>query len=141
MTDWNRVLDAYLSQTGTTLYGLVGTRVYPPPGMPRPIEPAASVSFRQLPNAGNALEYPTHERTQFEVVSWGVGPKAAREAARAVFDLLNEVSHEDVTIDGSTYRITWAQRTASEAEEPDQEQPTVWLTVSTYEVVFIREAI
>lgn len=140
MTDWNAVVKAYLSKTGTGLHTLVGARVYAPPGMPRPIAPAASVSFAQQPNAGNALRYPTHERTQFEVVSWGVGPKAAREVARAVYDALNEREREDVTVGASTYRITWSQRVGSETEEPDVEQPTIWLCGAAYEIVFVREA-
>ena len=140
MTDWNLVLDAYLSKAGTGLYSLVGPRVYPPPGMPRPIAPAAAVSFAQQANAGNALQYPTHERTQFEIVSWGAGPKAARAVARAVYDLLNEIERVDVTVSGATHRITWAQRAGSETEEPDAEQPTIWLCGAVYEIVFVREA-
>jgi len=141
MIDWNLVVDAHLSVSGTSLYTLVNTRVYPPPGMPRPIAPAASVSFAQMARSGNALQYPTHERTQFEIVSWGVGPKQAREVARAVHDRLNEIEAVNVTVGATQYRITWAERVSSETEEPDPEQPVVWLSVSQYEIIFLREAL
>jgi hypothetical protein len=137
MNDHNAIVATHLKKTGTGLYTLCGARIYPPPGMPRPLDNTAAVSFLQVEAAGDPLTYPTHERTGFEFVSWGKGPKASRAVARALHDVLDSIEAVDVTVSGSKYRITLARRLGANTEEPDLENPEMWLTVSRYEITFL----
>lgn len=140
MIDNHLVLEAYLKQTGTTLYGLVGTRVYPPPGNPRPIAKTTAVSFEQL-GGNRILLGVSWEGCIYTIAAWGTYPAQARQVARAVSDLLHDVSRQDVTISGSTYRISYTRRQSGLSDSPDFEDSSIWACEATYEIVMRRETV
>jgi len=106
------ILQTYLRQTATDLYTEIVARTYHnPPGLPRDMTRQDALSFQILPGMGpDTPALVEHIEVQFSC--WGPTPKQAWAVLIALESTLHNTSGE-VTISGSTYRISSARRISS----------------------------
>ncbi len=127
--DSNAVIRRYLGADGT-IGAVVGDRIY----CPRLPENADLPALGFLTRGGSSTPYiPGLITPSVQFDCWGVSPQAAREVYRALYDALQGLQDESVTIGADTFYILAAREEVQGQDLADGDIPGYFRVLTFFE--------
>ena len=138
--DLNIILRAHLRTSGTDLFTLCSTRIYPPPGLPHDLTVAEAVSFTIVPPGGPHTPAPV-EMSMVELMCWAERGDLSWDVASALDTVLHNIGPTVVTIGDNTFLIAVAVRDETpQGPFKDPSSDNWWFTLVRYRIVWRTEA-
>ena len=133
--DTNSIIRAYLV-TKTTLTDIVGTRIY----SPRLPENATLPALGFFTRGGTSTPYiPGLVTPSVQFDCWGESPIAARQVYRALYDVMQGIQAQTVTVDGSDYMIHSAIEEVQGQDLQDVDVPKYFRTLTSFSIMIRAE--
>ena len=132
--DTNKIIRTYLAAQ-TTLTDIVGTRIY----CPRLPENATLPALGFFTRGGSSTPYiPGLVNPSMQFDCWAEDPIDAREVYRALYDVLQGVQNQAVTIGTSTYYLD-AQEEVQGQDLQDVDIPTYFRVLAMFSILIKAE--
>ena len=127
--DTNSIIREYLANE-TTLTDIVDTRIY----CPRLPENATLPALGFFTRGGSSTPYiPGLVTPSVQFDCWGESPQDAREVYRALYDVLQGIQNETVTVDGTDYTI-WSAIEEVQGQDLQDEIPNYYRVLTFFSI-------
>lgn len=133
--DTNSIIRTFLALQAS-LTDIVGTKIYCP-RIPETVELPALGFFTR---GGSSTPYiPGIVTPSVQFDCWGASPLAARQIYRALYDVLQGVQNQSVTVDGSDYLILSAREEVQGQDLQDVDIPSYYRVLTSFEIMIRAE--
>ena len=133
--DTNSIIRAFLVLQAT-LTDIVGTRIF----CPRLPENTALPALGFFTRGGSSSPYiPGIVSPSVQFDCWGETPQAARQVYRALYDVLQGIQNQTVSVDGSDYSILGAREEVQGQDLQDVDIPNYFRVLTSFEVMICAE--
>jgi len=133
--DTNSIIREFLIRQ-TTLTDIVDTKIYCP-RLPENTELPALGFFTRGGNSNPYIPGIITPSVQFDC--WGTSPAAARQVYRALYDVLQGIQNEPVTVDVSDYSILSAIEEVQGQDLQDVDIPTYYRVLAMFSIMIRAE--
>jgi len=133
--DTNSIIRAYLVAQ-TALTDVVGTKIYSP-RIPENITLPALGFFTRGGTSHKYIPGIVTPSVQFDC--WGITPIVARQVYRALYDVLQGVQNQTVTVDGSDYMILGAEEEVQGQDLQDVDIPEYYRVLTSFSIMVRAE--
>jgi len=138
IADTNAIIRAYLITCGAliALIGGVNPRIYCPRLPENTVLPALGFFTR----GGTSTPYiPCIVSPSVQFDCWATSPLTARQVYRALYDVLQGIQNEPVTVDGSDYMILNAAEEVQGQDLQDVDIPTYYRVLTSFSIMIRAE--
>jgi len=133
--DTNSIIREYLVNQAT-LTDIVGTHIY----CPRLPENTTLPAVGFLTRGGTSTPYiPGIVSPSVQFDCWGTSPLVARQVYRALYDILQGIQNESVTVDGSDYVILSAREEVQGQDLQDIDAPNYYRVLTFFSIMIRAE--
>ena len=133
--DTNSIIRAFLVLQAT-LTDIVGIRIF----CPRLPENTALPALGFFTRGGSSSPYiPGIVSPSVQFDCWGETPQAARQVYRALYDALQGIQNQTVSVDGSDYSILGAREEVQGQDLQDVDIPNYFRVLTSFEVMICAE--
>ncbi len=133
--DTNTIVRTFLASQAT-LTGVVSTRIY----CPRLPENTTLPALGFFTRGGESTPYiPGLVTPSIQFDCWGATPIAARQVYRALYDVLQGIQNQTVTVDGSNYKILSAIEEVQGQDLQDVDIPEYYRVLALFSITIRAE--
>ena len=133
--DSNKIIRTYLAAQAT-LTGVVSTRIY----CPRLPENATLPALGFFTRGGESMPYiPGIVTPSIQFDCWADSPISARQVYRALYDVLQGIQNQTVTVDGSDYMILSAIEEVQGQDLQGQDIPEYYRVLALFSIMIRAE--
>jgi len=133
--DTNSIIRAFLVLQ-TALTDIIGTKIHCP-RLPENTELPALGFFTR---GGSSTPYiPGIVTPSIQFDCWATSPLAARQVYRALYDILQGIQNQSVTVDGSDYSIMGAKEEVQGQDLQDVDIPTYYRVLTSFSIMIRAE--
>jgi len=133
--DTNSIIRAFLV-VQTVLTNIVFHRIYCPRLPEKAVLPALGF-FTRGGSANPHIPGIVSPSVQFDC--WGISPQAARQVYRALYDVLQGIQNQTVTVDGSDYTILSAIEEVQGQDLQDVDIPAYYRVLTFFSIMIRAE--
>ncbi len=133
--DTNAIIRAFLVLQAP-LTDIVGTKIYCP-RLPEDTELPALGFFTR--GGGSTPYIPGIVTPSVQFDCWGTSPLAARQVYRALYDVLQGIQNETVSVDGSEYEILSAIEEVQGQDLQDVDIPAYYRVLTSFSIMIRAE--